>query len=149
MARTLGDMTRPRLILPVALLAALTLTACSTPIDNIVGGAVDRAVEETLGQGVDITTDGRLPEIPLVEGTIVGGATGADAGWTVVVRPDSADRFAEAEQKLVEAGYTVTASNSDASSAFGSYSGNGYNVQVLVGTDGDGQVTATYIVTNA
>lgn len=149
--------TRARVAAAVAgaFLLAGSLSACSgTPIDNIIGGAVDRAVDEALGGDVDISTDGRVPSgfpesVPLLEGTVVGGASGGGAGWTVVVRADSVDQFADAQAALEGAGYTANTSNADADSAFGSYSGSEFNVQLTFATDTEGVVTAVYVVTPA
>lgn len=134
---------------------AAGLVACSgSPIDNIVGGAVDRAIEEAVGGDVDISTDGRVPEgfpdsVPLVDGEVIGGAAGGGAGWTVVIRPDSVDRFDEAKTALEAAGFMATTSNADASSAFGSFTGADHNVQLTFSSDTDGVVTAVYVVTPA
>jgi hypothetical protein len=145
-----------RLLVGVAAVAlAGGLVGCSgSPIDNIVGGAVDRAIEEAVGGDVDISTDGQIPEgfpetVPLVDGDVVGGAAGGAAGWTVVIRPDSVDRFADAKSALEGAGFTATASNSDATSGFGSFTGTDYNVQLTFSSDTDGIVTAIYVVTPA
>ncbi|BDI23503.1 hypothetical protein [Herbiconiux sp. L3-i23] len=139
----------------VALALTGALAGCSgTPLDNIVGGAVDRAIEEAVGGDVDISTDGQVPDgfpesIPLVDGTVVGGAAGGGAGWTVVIQPDSVDRFAEAQTALEGAGFTANASNADADSAFGSFTGTNYNLQLTFSTDAEGVVTAVYVVTPA
>lgn len=150
-----------RTLVGAAIAVALTgaLAGCSgTPLDNIVGGAVggavDRAIEEAVGGDVDISTDGQVPSgfpesVPLVDGTVIGGAAGGGAGWTVVIQPDSVDRFAEAQTALEGAGFTTNASNADAASAFGSFSGAEYNVQLTFATDTEGLVTAVYIVTPA
>lgn len=139
-------------VLATALAVPLVGCSGSSPIDNLVGGAVDRAIEDIVPEGLDLTTDGQLPEgfpsaVPLVDGEVIGGAAGAGAGWTAIIQPASADTFAEAESKLTAVGFTVNASNSDTGSAFGSYSGNGFNVQLTYSTDGEGLVTAVYVVT--
>jgi hypothetical protein len=146
-----------RVLLPGVLAVALAtaVAGCtSNPIENIVGGAVDQAVEEAVGGPVDVSTDGNVPDgfpeaVPLVEGTVIGGAGGGDLGWTVAITADSIDRFAEAQTALEEAGFTTNTSNADTDSAFGSYSGNGHNVQLTFATDTDGVVTAVYVVTAA
>jgi len=137
-----------------------TLVGCSgTPIDNMIGGAVDgaleRALEEARDAGIDVSTDGGIPEgfptdaVPLIEGTVVGGGSGGGIGWVVVVNADSMDRFADAQSALEQAGYAANVSNADDKSAFGSFAGADYNVQLTFSTDTDGVVSATYVVTPA
>ncbi|MFD1714273.1 hypothetical protein ACFSBZ_07320 [Amnibacterium flavum] len=138
--------------LSIALLTSVS--ACSgNPLENIVGGAVDKAIEEAVGGDVDISTDGQISEgfpdsIPLVEGTVVGGAAGGGAGWTVIIQPGSADAYNDAKAALEGAGFTADVSNADGNSAFGSFSGTEYNVQLTFATDTDGVVTAVYVVTS-
>ena len=155
------------LALAAGLVAGLTACGDGSPVDNIVGGAIDSSVEgltgtvqqavedaadEVLG-GAGITTDGTLPEsfpaeVPLVEGTVRGGGAGPDgSGWVAQVTVSGADRFAAAQQRLEAAGYTGSGVDSDADSGFGTFTGSQYRVVLTVGTDTDGVSTATYVVT--
>jgi len=167
-------LTSPKSLLrPIAALALSAglvggLTACGSgsPVDNIVGGAIDssvegltgtvqQAVEDAAGEvlgGAGVTTDGTLPEsfpsdVPLVEGTVRGGGSGPEgSGWVaqVTVAPDA---FAAAQQRLEQAGYTASGVDSDADSGFGTFTGSTYRVLLTVSTDTEGVSTATYVVT--
>ena len=162
-------LTRSAAALVLALGLGTGLTACGegSPVDNIVGGAVDsgveslkgtaqKAVEDAAGEalnGAGITTDGTLPasfpaDVPLVEGTTRGGGAGPDGtGWVAQIAVSGADRFAVAQQQLEAAGYTSSGVDTDADSGFGTFTGSTYRVVLTVSTDSDGQVLATYVVT--
>lgn len=155
------------LALAVGLVAGLTACGEGSPVDNIVGGAVDsgieslkgtaqKAVEDAAGEalgGAGITTDGTLPEsfpaeVPLVEGTVRGGGAGPEgSGWVAQITVSGADRFTVAQQQLEQAGYTASGVDSDADSGFGTFTGPAYRVVLTVSTDTDGVSTATYVVT--
>ncbi|MFN3707221.1 hypothetical protein [Microcella sp.] len=159
---------RPVVVAALATTIALSASACSTgtPIDNIVEGLVNQGVEQittgldeqiqglvgdVLG-GVEVTTDGSLPssfpaEIPLV-GEVLGGGAGPDgSGWVVRTRLQDAGAFSEARGALEGAGFTSSGVSSDATSGYGAFTSSAYRVDVSVSTDGQGQVTATYVVT--
>ncbi|QSB24459.1 hypothetical protein [Curtobacterium sp. 24E2] len=117
-----------------------------------VAGGIDGALDTAL-KGANVTSDGKVPDgfpssdVPLVDGTVLGGGAGPNgSGWVVQVRAGSVDDFASAAQQLADAGYTESAKRADSSSAFGMFRSDGYRV-VLTFSDGDGGVTATYIVT--
>jgi hypothetical protein len=164
---------RRRLLAAGALVGALTLTGCTgTPLDNVVeglvaegteqvgeqlqGGAgklVEGLVDDLLG-GTGISTDGQLPpgfpedDIPLT-GTVLGGGSAPNgAGWVVRTKLAAASEFAEAQTALESAGYTASAVNADQNSGFGTFSGAGFTV-VLVVSSTSVEATATYVVTAA
>jgi hypothetical protein len=156
----------------LALAAGLVtgLTACGegSPVDNIVGGAVDsgledlkgtaqKAVEDAAGEalnGAGITTDGTLPasfpaEVPLVPGTTRGGGAGPDGtGWVAQIAVSGADQFTVARQQLEDAGFAASGVDTDAESGFGTFTGAAYRVVLTVSTDSEGQAIATYVVTS-
>ncbi|NRD27139.1 hypothetical protein [Frigoribacterium sp. VKM Ac-2836] len=161
--------TRSAAAVALALGLVTGLTACGegSPVDNIVGGAVDsgieslkgtalKAVEDAAGEalnGAGITTDGTLPssfpaEVPLVTGTTRGGGAGPDGtGWVAQVAVSGADQFAVAQQQLEAAGFTASGVDTDADSGFGTFTGATYRVVLTVSTDSAGQSIATYVVT--
>ncbi len=117
-----------------------------------VAGGIDGALDAAL-KGTGVTSDGKVPdgfptaEVPLVDGTVLGGGTGPNgSGWVVQVRAGSVDDFAAAAQRLADAGYTESAKRADASSAFGLFRSDAHRVVLTFSKSGDG-VTATYIVT--
>jgi hypothetical protein len=117
-----------------------------------VAGGIDGALDTALGS-TGITSDGKVPDgfptrdVPLVDGTVLGGGAGPNgSGWVVQVRADAVSDFRAAEQQLADAGYTESAERSDASSAFGLFRSDSHRV-VLTFSDGSDGVTATYIVT--
>ena len=156
------------LALAAGLVAGLTACGEGSPVDNIVGGAVDsgiedlkgtaqKAVEDAAGEalnGAGITTDGTLPasfpaEVPLVPGTTRGGGAGPDGtGWVAQITVSGADQFAVAQQQLEAAGYTASGVDTDAESGFGTFTGAAYRVVLTVSTDSEGQAIATYVVTS-
>lgn len=156
--------------LSIALLIAVSpvLVGCSVA-ENIVGGVVSEAqnqagdaiseaqrqasdaLSEALG-GAAFSTDGQLPAgfpaeaVPVV-GDVQGGVSGPDAsGWAVRTTLVS-DDFASAAAALEGAGFVSSAVDSDADSGFGTFALAPHTVVLTVGTDGDGVVTATYVVT--
>ena len=153
--------SRTRIARPLFIAAAIALApalvGCSVA-ENIVGGVVDEAknqagdaVSDALG-GAGISTDGELPTgfpgdaVPLV-GEVQGGGSGPDASGWVVRTTLVADDFASAQAALESAGYVSSAVNSDADSGFGTFTLAPYSVVLTTTTDGDGVVTATYVVT--
>jgi len=117
-----------------------------------VAGGIDGALDAAL-DGTNVTSDGELPDgfpaadVPLVDGTVLGGGAGPNgSGWVTQIRADSVGDFAAAAQQLTDAGYTESAKRADTSSAFGLFRSDAYRV-VVTFSDGDGGVTATYIVT--
>ena len=140
-----------------AIAAAPLLVGCSVA-ENVVNGVVSEAqqqagdaISEALG-GAGISTDGELPSgfpadaIPVV-GEVQGGASGPDgSGWGVLTTLVS-DDFASAQAALERAGFVGTAVDSDADSGFGTFTLAPYTVVLTVGTDADGVVTASYVVT--
>lgn len=117
-----------------------------------VAGGIDGALDTAL-KGADVTSDGKVPtgfptkEVPLVDGTVLGGGAGpSGSGWVAQVRAGSVDDFATAAQQLTDAGFTESAKRADSSSAFGMFRSDAYRV-VLTFSDGTDGVTATYIVT--
>ncbi|MBT2501458.1 hypothetical protein [Curtobacterium sp. ISL-83] len=117
-----------------------------------VAGGIDGALDTAL-KGAHVTSDGKVPdgfpskEVPLVDGTVLGGGSGPNgSGWVAQVRPRSVGDFAAATQQLATAGFTESAKRADTTSAFGLFRSDAYRV-VLTFSQGDGGVTATYIVT--
>ncbi|MDP9735696.1 hypothetical protein [Curtobacterium sp. 260] len=117
-----------------------------------VAGGIDGALDAALS-GTGVTSDGRVPDgfptpdVPLVDGTVLGGGAGPKgSGWVVQVRVASVDDFAAAAEQLAAAGYTESAKRADTSSAFGMFRSDAYRVVLTVSESSDG-VTATYIVT--
>jgi hypothetical protein len=156
------------LALAAGLVAGLTACSEGSPVDNIVGGAVDsgledlkgtaqKAVEDAAGEalnGAGITTDGTLPasfpaEVPLVPGTTRGGGAGPDGtGWVAQIAVSGADQFTVARQQLEAAGFAASGVDTDAESGFGTFTGAAYRVVLTVSTDSEGQAIATYVVTS-
>lgn len=117
-----------------------------------VAGGIDGALDTAL-KGANVTSDGKVPDgfpssdVPLVDGTVLGGGAGPNgSGWVVQVRAGAVDDFTAAARQLADAGYAESAKRADSSSAFGMFRSDGYRV-VLTFSDGDDGVTATYIVT--
>ncbi|WP_168916195.1 hypothetical protein [Microcella flavibacter] len=161
--------SRSRLTLTAVLAAGLVLgtSACTgTPLDNLVEGVVGSGVdqvtegldesvrglaEDVLG-GAELSTDGELPAsfpqaIPLLGGEIVGGAGGPDGvGWVAQVRIDDAAAFEGARAALEGAGFAASNVSSDPTSAFGTFTGAEYVVNLAIATT-NGETTATYVVT--
>ena len=166
-------MTRsnPRRIVAVTAISLALVTgttACSTgtPIDNIVEGLVQQGVDQLVGGiddqirglvddvlgGVELTGDGQVPasfptEVPLTGDVLGGGAGPEGSGWVVRTQLGAGQGFVEAAAALEQAGYTASGVSSDATSGYGAYSGEAYRVDLSVATDGEGVVTATYVVT--
>ncbi|MEV7931619.1 hypothetical protein [Curtobacterium sp. NPDC089185] len=117
-----------------------------------VAGGIDGALDAALS-GSGVTSDGKVPDgfpsadVPLVDGTVLGGGAGPDGtGWVVQVRVASVDEFGAADEQLAAAGYTESAKRADATSAFGLFRSDAYRV-VLTVSDSEAGATATYIVT--
>lgn len=161
---------RPRRLVGAALALALVAgtSACSTgtPIDNIVEGLVQQGVDQLVGGideqirglvddvlgGVELTGDGQVPasfpaDVPLT-GSVLGGGAGPDgSGWVVRTQLDGGLGFGEAAAALESAGFAPSGVSSDAASGYGAFTSAGYRVDLSVATDGEGVVTATYVVT--
>lgn len=163
--------TRSRRIVGAALALALVAgtSACSTgtPLDNIVEGLVDQGVDQLLGGvdeqirglvddvlgGVELTGDGQVPasfpeEIPLTGAVLGGGAGPEGSGWVVRTQLDGGLGFADAAAALEQAGFSPSGVSADAGSGYGAYSSDTFRVDLSVATDGEGVVTATYVVTS-
>lgn len=164
-------MNRPRRLAAFALAAGLALgtSGCTgSPLDDIVEGVVQQGVDE-IAAGVDdsvrglvddvlggaaISTDGSLPSgFPsevVVTGDIVGGAAGPEGtGWVAQSRLGDGVGFEDAAAALERAGFSPSTVSSEADSGFGSFTSASYRVDLAVATDGEGVVTATYVVTPA
>lgn len=146
---------------------AAGLVACGTgsPVDNVVGGAVDglrgeaeRALGDTLDEvlgGAAVSTDGTLPEsfpsaeVPLAPGAVRGGGAAPDgAGWAAQVAVDEGVTFGSTQAQLEAAGYTAAGVDSDADSGFGTFTGATHRVVLTFSTEASGgAVLATYVVT--
>ncbi|MFN4002132.1 hypothetical protein [Microcella sp.] len=165
-------MTAPRSRRLAAAALALALvggtTACSTgtPLDNIVEGLVQQGVDQLVGGideqirglvdevlgGVEITGDGQVPasfpaDVPLTGSVLGGGAGPEGSGWVVRTQLDGGLGFADAAAALEGAGFAASGVSSDAASGYGAYTATAYRVDLSVATDGEGVVTATYVVT--
>ena len=145
-------------IIAIALgvLAAPALTGCiGNPVESIVEGAVEQAG----GGEVDLNSDGGVPdgfpsEIPLYDGTVIGGlgagSVAEGGGWTVIIEvPDLEASFTSINDQLVAAGFESSFSGFTEGTGSGMYSNGTYSVLLAVADDGSGQKTATYIVTAA
>ncbi|WP_146215761.1 hypothetical protein [Cryobacterium arcticum] len=100
----------------VALLAAGPLLAgCSdAQVQDAVNGAVQGATDGDVSLGGALP-DGWPAEIPVIDGEIkfgAGNTTNGDQGWVVTVASSATDPLADAEQKLVDAGFEVDTSAS-------------------------------------
>lgn len=152
--------------LAVALVAGTSACSTGTPIDNIVEGLVQQGVDQLVGGideqirglvddvlgGVELTGDGTVPssfpgEVPLTGDVLGGGAGPQGSGWVVRTRLDGGLGFADAAAELEAAGFAPSGVSSDAGSGYGAFTGDTYRVDLSVATDGDGVVTATYVVT--
>lgn len=163
--------TRPRRVVAVAAISIALVTgtaACSTgtPLDNIVEGLVQQGVDQLVGGideqirglvddvlgGVELTGDGTVPSsfptaVPLTGDVLGGGAGPEGSGWVVRTRLGEGLGFSDAAAALEAAGYAPSGVSADAGSGYGAYTSDAYRVDLSVATDGDGVVTATYVVT--
>ena len=133
---------------------ALACMALPAAAQQPVVVSIKRLSLDTALKGAKVTSDGQLPDgfptkdVPLVDGTVLGGGSGPDgSGWVVQVRVGSVDEFPAAADALTGAGYTESVKRADSSSAFGLFRSDGYRV-VLTFAKTDAGVTATYIVTS-
>lgn len=151
----------------VALVAGTSACSTGTPLDNIVEGLVQQGVDQLVGGideqiqglvgevlgGVELTGDGEVPatfptEVALT-GTVLGGAAGPEnSGWVVRTQLDGGLGFDDAAAALEQAGFSPSGVSADAGSGYGAYTSDVYRVDLSVATDGDGIVTATYVVTS-
>lgn len=150
----------------LALVAGTSACSTGTPLDNIVEGLVQQGVDQLVGGideqiqglvgevlgGVELTGDGEVPasfpaEIALT-GTVLGGGAGPEgSGWVVRTQLDGGLGFTDATAALEQAGFSPSGVSSDAGSGYGAFTTNAYRVDLSVATDGEGIVTATYVVT--
>lgn len=162
---------RPRRLaataLTLAILAGTTACSTGTPLDNIVEGLVQQGVDQLVGGiddqirglvddvlgDVELTGDGEVPatfpaEIALT-GAVLGGGAGPDGlGWVVRTQLDDGLGFADAAAELEQAGFSAAGVSADSASGYGAYTNDAYRVDLSVATDGEGIVTATYVVTS-
>ncbi len=109
--------SRLRMTLAVAALVAVApaLAGCSdTQVQDAVNGAVQGATDGDVSLGGALP-DGWPTEIPVIDGQIkfgAGNTTNGDQGWVVTIASGAADPLADAEQKLVDAGYVPDTSSS-------------------------------------
>jgi hypothetical protein len=100
----------------VAVLAAGPLLAgCSDlQVQDAVNGAVQGATDGDVSLGGALP-DGWPSEIVVIDGEIkfgAGNTTNGDQGWVVTVASSAADPLADAEQKLLDAGFEADTSSS-------------------------------------
>jgi len=152
-------------VLAGALVAGLGGCADGSPVENVVGSAVDGlrgeaervlgdAVGDVLG-GAAVSTDGTLPrtfpsaDVPLAPGEVRGGGAAPEgAGWVAQVRVDAGTTFSAAQEQLEAAGYEATGVDADADSGFGTFTGPTHRVVLTFSTEASsGDVLATYVVT--
>ncbi|WP_130178191.1 hypothetical protein [Cryobacterium sp. SO1] len=116
---TTGLKTTSPLRLALALVALLAvapaLAGCSDgQVQDAVNGAVQGATDGDVSLGGALP-DGWPAEIPVIDGEIkfgAGNTTNGDQGWVVTVASSAADPLADAEQKLVDAGFVPDTSAS-------------------------------------
>ena len=136
---------RAAIALAIAGVTASLLTGCN-PVDAVQQG-VEEAIESATGGDVSL---GELPEgfpesIPLIDGSIAGGAGGSaegTEGWTVVVTSDAADPMADAAAALEGAGFTKDPSIATGGVGAELYSDGEYTV-LLVGQGKNVSYTVT------
>lgn len=152
--------------LGLALVTGTSACSTGTPLDNIVEGLVQQGVDQLVGGideqirglvddvlgGVELTTDGTVPasfpaEVPLTGEVLGGGAGPQGSGWVVRTRLEGGLSFTDAAAELENAGFAPSGVSSDAGSGYGAFTGSAYRVDLSVATDGEGVVTATYVVT--
>ncbi|WP_133163909.1 hypothetical protein [Cryobacterium zongtaii] len=106
---------RMGLALAAVLAVAPALAGCSdTQVQDAVNGAVQGATDGDVSLGGALP-DGWPAEIPVIDGEIkfgAGNTTNGDQGWVVTVASGAADPLADAEQKLVDAGFVPDTSAS-------------------------------------
>ena len=151
----------------LALVAGTSACSTGTPLDNIVEGLVQQGVDQLVGGideqiqglvgevlgGVELTGDGEVPATfpagVALTGSVLGGGAGPDGlGWVVRTQLDGGLGFAEAAAALEQAGFSPSGVSADAGSGYGAYTSDAYRVDLSVATDGEGIVTATYVVTS-
>lgn len=155
--------TKVRNMVVVALLTAgLGLAGCGSD-EKTVSVNGDKVTVDSDGDGVKVETDdgeatfgsGSLPEdfpeddVPIIEGTIAGGAKNASDGlttWSVIIQADGDvdSVLAEVTEKLEDAGYTSENSGNYGGSAAAQFDGK-YTVGVSV-TGADGKIVVSYVV---
>lgn len=158
--------TKVRTMAAIALLVAgLGLAGCGSDEKTVTVNG-DKVTVDRDGDGVKIESDvgssefgtGSLPEdfpeadVPVVDGTIAGGAkndTGGMTTWTVIVQTEGGVDavLAEVTAKLEDAGFTSETSGNYGGSAAAQFTGK-YTVGVSV-TGTDDQITVSYVVTPA
>jgi hypothetical protein len=150
----------------LALVAGTAGCATGTPLDNIVDGLVQQGVDQVTGGidesirglvgdvlgGVELTIDGQVPstfpaDIALTGAVVGGGAGPAGSGWVVQTLLEGGLTFADAADALEVAGFAASGVADDAGGGYGAFISSAHRVDLSVITDGDGVVTATYVVT--
>ena len=95
---------------------------------------------------VGLPTTFPTSEIPIIDGDIPF-AVDLGTGWTVMVQIDDiAADFADASQKLKDAGFDVLTETSTADASFGAFENATYQVQLTSTDAGEFGLTATYLV---
>lgn len=173
-------MRRTPLVVRAAVLtsaAALALTGCSSAVENVAEGAVERAIENELGESADVTIDedsfsvdtedgsitagaGSVPEdfpsdVPLPEGEVAFAQrldSGDGLSWSLIVTTsqDSAALTEQIRTDLADNGFTVEEASefSGADAAGGSILAEKDDLTVFVLVAGEGgETSATYTVT--
>jgi len=84
----------------------------------------------------------------VLTGQILGGGAGPEgSGWVARTEIDGGLGFTEAAAALESAGFAPSGVSSNASGGYGAFTSAAFRVDLSVATDGDGIVTATYVVT--
>lgn len=131
-----------------ALSVGLLAGCAGNPLEELVTGGVEDAIEGATGGEVNLGGD--LPadfpaSVPIIDGKIeLSGGSAAGEGWVVVLTSTAADPLGEAEAALQQAGFTEQTGASGQSASGVLYS-NGEHVVVLAG---DG-ATVSYAVSAA
>ncbi|RNL81401.1 hypothetical protein EFL95_03450 [Nocardioides marmorisolisilvae] len=143
------------------LVASLALTGCGGKTVTTSDGS--KVHVDGNGDGATIKTDdgeitvGKgLPDgfpkddVPVVDGTIIGGSKGTDTGpyaWSVVVQSDgdASDVFGDAKSKLEGAGFTAGQNMDMGEVHTGQFTSAKYEVSVNAAKTGS-TVTVTYLV---
>lgn len=158
--KTRSPLTRP-LVIAITLAATFSLTGCfSNPIENIVQGGVDKAIEDATGG--DIETGGDLPddfpsEVPLLSDNIefaMGIDNEESKGWSVMIATDDPQAATEKiPEQLEAAGFTQDLWNVADGMVIGGYSSDTYGVTIGIvwseGEESETQVTYTVIDVSA
>ena len=161
-------MRRPFSAALAAVLAIALLSGCSlieSTVQQSVDGAIESARESIEGSlegafegvtGLDVEAGNELPadfppEVPFIDGTVVhaGSATVQGEGnWIVGLQTEAtvADAFAQARERLVDAGFTASFATETGERSVGAFAGAGLNVLVTVTPETSGTIV-NYAVT--